>query len=102
MVIPVFINQNEGSALWVPTPGRDISALQANPFYGLPPQGQQVTFAPQAGPFGGIYHPAHTMAGAAVHPLLQASHTMAGAVEIVGAPGSVYQHPQAQMNWGSY
>jgi hypothetical protein len=94
--------QTEGSALWVPTPGRDISALQASPFYGLPPQGQQVTFAPQAGPFGGIYHPAHTMAGAAVHPLLQPSHTMAGAVEIVGAPGSVYQHPQAQMNWGSY
>ncbi|CAO2206438.1 unnamed protein product [Urochloa humidicola] len=93
--------QTEGSGLWVPTPGRDISALQANSFYGLP-QGQQVTFAPQAGPFGGIYHPAHTVAGAAVHPLLQPSHTMAGAVEIVAAPGSVYQHPQAQMNWGSY
>jgi hypothetical protein len=41
------------------------------------------------------------VAGAAVHPLLQPSHTMAGAVEIVGAPG-VYQHPQAQINWGSY
>ncbi|CAO2201340.1 unnamed protein product [Urochloa humidicola] len=94
--------QTEGSGLWVPTPGRDISALQANSFYGLPPQGQQVTFAPQAGPFGGIYHPAHILAGAAVHPLLQPSHTMAGTVEIVGAPGSVYQHPQAQMNWGSY
>nr|XP_034599613.1 GBF-interacting protein 1-like isoform X2 [Setaria viridis]TKW09739.1 hypothetical protein SEVIR_6G122000v2 [Setaria viridis] len=94
--------QTEGSALWIPTPGRDISALQANSFFGLPPQGQQVTFAPQAGPFGGIYHPAHTVAGAAVHPLLQPSHTMAGAVEIVGAPSSVYQHPQAQMNWGSY
>ncbi|CAL5011671.1 unnamed protein product [Urochloa decumbens] len=94
--------QTEGSGLWVPTPGRDISALQANSFYGLPPQGQQVTFAPQAGPFGGIFHPAHTVAGAAVHPLLQPSHTMTGAVEIVGAPGSVYQHPQTQMNWGSY
>nr|CAB3482683.1 unnamed protein product [Digitaria exilis] len=31
----------EGSALWVPTPGHDISGLQANSFYGLPPQGQQ-------------------------------------------------------------
>ncbi|KAF8745449.1 hypothetical protein HU200_013442 [Digitaria exilis] len=94
--------QTEGSALWVPTPGHDISGLQANSFYGLPPQGQQVTFAPQSGPFGGIYHPAHTVAGAGIHPMLQPSHTMAGAVEIVGAPGSVYQHPQAQMTWGSY
>jgi len=89
--------------LWVPTPGRDISALQVNSFYGIPPQGQQATYAPQAGhgPYGGIYHPSHSVAGAAVHPLLQPSHTMAGAVEIVGAPG-VYQHPQAQINWGSY
>lgn len=89
--------------LWVPTPRRDISALQVNSFYGMPPQGQQVTYAPQAGhgPYGGIYHPAHSVTGAAVHPLLQPSHSMAGAVEIVGAPG-VYQHPQAQINWGSY
>ncbi|KAL6639956.1 hypothetical protein ACP70R_022266 [Stipagrostis hirtigluma subsp. patula] len=97
-------HQTDGSAVWVPAPGRDISGLQANSFYGLPPQGQQVTFAPQAphGPFGGIYHPSHAVTGAAVHPLLQPSHTMAGAVEIVGAPGSVYQQPQAQMNWGNY
>ncbi|XP_066351970.1 GBF-interacting protein 1-like isoform X1 [Miscanthus floridulus] len=95
--------QTDGLTLWVPTPGRDISALQVNSFYGIPPQGQQVTYAPQAGhgPYGGIYHPAHSVAGAAVHPLLQPSPTMAGAVEIVGAPG-VYQHPQAQINWGSY
>ncbi|XP_062191501.1 GBF-interacting protein 1-like isoform X2 [Phragmites australis] len=95
-------HQAEGSTLWVPAPGRDISGLQVNSFYGLP-QGQ-VTFAPQVGhgPFGGIYHPAQTMTGAAVHPLLQPSHTMTGSVEIVGAPGSVYQQPQAQMNWGNY
>ncbi|XP_021320823.1 GBF-interacting protein 1-like isoform X2 [Sorghum bicolor] len=95
--------QTDGLTLWVPTPRRDISALQVNSFYGMPPQGQQVTYAPQAGhgPYGGIYHPAHSVTGAAVHPLLQPSHSMAGAVEIVGAPG-VYQHPQAQINWGSY
>ncbi|XP_062195471.1 GBF-interacting protein 1-like [Phragmites australis] len=97
-------HQTEGSTLWVPAPGRDISGLQANSYYGRPPRGQQVTFAPQAGhgPFGGIYHPAHTVTGAAVHPLLQPPHTMAGAVEIVGAPGSVYQQPQGQMNWANY
>ncbi|TVU06641.1 hypothetical protein EJB05_49865 [Eragrostis curvula] len=96
--------QTEGSTLWVPAAGRDISSLQANSFYGYPPQGQQVTFAPQAGhaPFGGFYHQAHTVTGAAVHPLLQPSHTMAGALEIVGTPGGVYQQPQVQMSWGNY
>lgn len=64
-----------------------------------------MTFAPgQAGhgPFGGIYHPAQTVAGAAIHPLLQPSQTMAGAVELVGPAGSVYQQPQTQINWVNY
>ncbi|KAL6894906.1 hypothetical protein ACP4OV_007526 [Aristida adscensionis] len=52
----------------VPAPARDISGMQASPFYGLPPQGQQVAFAPQAHMvlLGGIYHPSHTVTGAAV------------------------------------
>uniref|UniRef100_A0A804NQ25 GBF-interacting protein 1 N-terminal domain-containing protein n=1 Tax=Zea mays TaxID=4577 RepID=A0A804NQ25_MAIZE len=33
--------QTDGLTLWVPTPGRDISALQVNSFYGLPPPGHQ-------------------------------------------------------------
>ncbi|XP_043689113.1 GBF-interacting protein 1-like isoform X2 [Telopea speciosissima] len=95
--------QSEGSAVWIPAPGRDISGLQASSFYNLPPQGQHVAFAPtQAGhgAFAGIYHPAQTVAAASVHPLLQQSQTMAGAVEMVGPPAGVYQQPQrAQMNW---
>ncbi|XP_068637661.1 GBF-interacting protein 1-like isoform X2 [Aristolochia californica] len=93
--------QSEGSAMWIPAPGRDIPGLQASSFYNLPPQGQHVTFAPtQAGhgAFAGIYHPAQTVAAA--HPLLQQSQTMAGAVEMVGPPAGVYQQPQrSQINW---
>ncbi|XP_042520223.1 GBF-interacting protein 1-like isoform X2 [Macadamia integrifolia] len=95
--------QSEGSAVWIPAPGRDISGLPASSFYNLPPQGQHVAFAPtQAGhgAFAGIYHPSQTVAAASVHPLLQQSQTMAGAVEMVGPPAGVYQQPQrAQMNW---
>ncbi|XP_042497820.1 GBF-interacting protein 1-like [Macadamia integrifolia] len=95
--------QSEGPAVWFPAPGRDISGLPASSFYNLPPQGQHVAFAPtQAGhgAFAGIYHPAQTVAAATVHPLLQQSQTMAGAVEMVGSPAGVYQQPQrAQMNW---
>ncbi|KAK3017270.1 hypothetical protein RJ639_007382, partial [Escallonia herrerae] len=93
--------QSEGSGVWVATPGRDISGLQASSFYNLP-QGQ-VAFAPtQAGhgTFTGIYHPAQPVTAAAVHPLLQQSQTVAGAVDMVGPTGSVYQQPQAaQINW---
>ncbi|XP_061339181.1 GBF-interacting protein 1-like isoform X2 [Gastrolobium bilobum] len=97
--------QSEGSAVWLAAPGRDISNLPTSSFYNVPPQGQHVTFAPtQAGhgTFAGIYHPAQTVTAAAVHPLLQQSQTMAGAVDMVGPGGNVYQQPQhAQMNWPS-
>ncbi|XVE78290.1 hypothetical protein DITRI_Ditri13aG0132900 [Diplodiscus trichospermus] len=96
--------QSEGSAVWVAPPGRDISSLQASSFYNLPPQGQNVTFAPtQVGPgsFAGIYHP-QAVTAAAVHPLLQQAQTMAGAVDMRGPAASIYQQPQhAQMNWPS-
>ncbi|KAJ0111342.1 hypothetical protein Patl1_01803 [Pistacia atlantica] len=97
--------QSEGSAVWIAAPGREISSLPGSSFYNLPPQGQHVTFAPtQAGhgTFAGIYHPAQTVTAATVHPLLQQSQTMAGAVEMGGPAASVYQQPQhAQINWPS-
>ncbi|XP_062152206.1 GBF-interacting protein 1-like isoform X2 [Alnus glutinosa] len=97
--------QSEGSAVWVAAPGRDISSLQTSSFYNLPPQGQHVTFTPtQAGhgTFPGVYHPGQAVTGAMVHPLLQQSQAMAGAVDLVGPGGSVYQQPQqAQINWPS-
>ncbi|KAG1326714.1 putative GBF-interacting protein 1-like [Cocos nucifera] len=78
--------QSEGSAVWIPAAaGRDISSLQASSFYSFPPQGPHMTFAPtQAGhgAFSGLYHPTPTVAAAAVHPLLQQSQTVAGAVEM--------------------
>ncbi|KAF8409763.1 hypothetical protein HHK36_005842 [Tetracentron sinense] len=96
-------SESEGSAVWFPAPGRDISGLQARSFYNLPPQGQHMTFAPTHtghGAFAGIYHPTHTVAAAPVHALLQQSQTMAGAVEMAAPPASVYQRPQcAQINW---
>ncbi|XP_052167290.1 GBF-interacting protein 1-like isoform X1 [Oryza glaberrima] len=98
--------QSEGSGVWIPAPGRDISGLQPSNYYGLPLQGQHLAFAPaQAGhgTFGGIYHPAQTMAGAAVHPLLQPPQAIAGVGEMVGPPANGYQQPQrAQMNWPNY
>ncbi|KAM1373519.1 hypothetical protein ACFX2I_024210 [Malus domestica] len=96
--------QSEGSSVWVAAPGRDISSLTSS-FYNLPPQGQHMTFTPtQAGhgTFAGLYHPAQAVTAAAVHPLLQQPQTMAGAVDMVGPGGNVYQQPQhAQMNWPS-
>ncbi|KAK1291808.1 hypothetical protein QJS10_CPB17g00461 [Acorus calamus] len=96
--------QTEGSAVWIPAPGREMNSLQPNSFYNLPPQGQHIAFAPpQAthGAFAGVYHPTQTVAGATVHPLLQQSQTGAGAIEMVGAaPAGVYQQPQrTQINW---
>lgn len=97
--------QSEGSAVWVAAPGRDITSLPTSTFYNLPPQSQHVTFAPtQAGhgTFAGIYHPAQAVTAATVHPLLQQSQTMAGAVDMVGPGGNVYQQPQhTQINWPS-
>ncbi|KAG8049577.1 hypothetical protein GUJ93_ZPchr0009g947 [Zizania palustris] len=99
--------QCEGSTVWFSAPGRDISGLQPNSFYGLPPQGQHLAFAPaQAGhgTFGGMYHPAQTMAGASIHPILQPPQPIAGVGgEMVGPPANCYQQPQrAQMNWPNY
>ncbi|KAJ6824574.1 GBF-interacting protein 1-like [Iris pallida] len=79
--------QSEGSAVWIPTPGRDISSLQPTSFYNLP-QGQHMTFP------GMYHHPAQTVAAGTVHPMLQQSQAMAGAVEMVGPPAGVYQQPQ--------
>ncbi|KAK7273468.1 hypothetical protein RIF29_14518 [Crotalaria pallida] len=103
----VYINglQSEGSTVWL-APGRDISGLSTSSFYNLPPHGQHVTFTPtQAvhGTFPGIYHHAQAVTAAAVHPLLQQPQTMAGAVDMVGPGGGVYQQqPQhAHINWPS-
>eukprot|EP00257_Ricinus_communis_P027986 XP_025015400.1 GBF-interacting protein 1 [Ricinus communis] len=97
--------QSDGSAVWIAAPGRDISSLPASSFYSLPPQGQHVTFTPaQAGhgTFANIYQPAQAVTAAAVHPLLQQSQPMAGAVDLVGPAASVYQQPQhQQINWPS-
>ena len=98
----LYFLQSEGSAVWIAAPGRDISGLPASSFYNLPPQSQHVAFTPTQGghgPIAGIYHPAQAVT-ATVHPLLQQSQTMAGAVDMVGPTGSVYQQPQhAQINW---
>lgn len=95
--------QSEGSAVWIPAPGRDIPALQPSSFYSLPPPGQPLSFAPSQaghGAFTGIYHPTQTVAATAVHPLLPQSQPMSGAVEMVGPPAGVYQQQQrAQINW---
>ncbi|MED6162821.1 hypothetical protein PIB30_074101 [Stylosanthes scabra] len=97
--------QSEGSTVWVAATGRDISTLPTSSFYNLPQQGPHVTFTPtQAGhgTFASIYHPAQAVTTATVHPLLQQSQTMAGAVDMVGPGGNVYQQPQhAQINWPS-
>lgn len=103
--------QSEGSTVWIPATGlpaagRELPALQSTSFYGMPPQGQHMAFAhgPAGhGAYGGMYHPAQTLNGGAVHPLLQPSQTIAGAVEMVGPPANGYQQPQhAQMNWANY
>ncbi|KAE8695280.1 hypothetical protein F3Y22_tig00110722pilonHSYRG00044 [Hibiscus syriacus] len=83
--------QSGGSAVWISPPGRDMSNLAANSFYNLPPQNQNVIFAPtQVGPgsFAGIYHPQGVAAG--VHPLLQQAQTMARAVDMGGPAPNVY------------
>ena len=97
--------QSEGSTVWMTAPGRDLTNLPTSSFYNLPPQGQHLTFAPTQGgqgTFASIYHPAQAVTAATVHPLLQQSQTVAGAVDIVGLGGNVYQQPQhAQINWPS-
>ncbi|KAG6467923.1 hypothetical protein ZIOFF_072488 [Zingiber officinale] len=79
--------QSEGPPVWIPAPGRDMSSLQASSFYNIP-QGQHMTFTPtQAGhgAFSGIYPPTPAVPNS-VHPLLQQSQTVAGAVEMLAPP----------------
>ncbi|KAK7386019.1 hypothetical protein VNO78_32064 [Psophocarpus tetragonolobus] len=94
---------SEGSAVWIPAPGQDISSLQVNSLYNLTPQGQHLTFPPtQAahGAFTGIYQAGQTIASPST--LLQQSQAVAGPVETVGPPSGSYQQPQpAQINWNS-
>lgn len=101
----LLVQSSEGSAVWIAAPGRDISGLPASSFYNLPPQGQHVTSAPtQAahGTYTNIYHPGQPVTAAAVHPLLQQSQAMGGAVDMVGPAANVYQQPQhQQINWPS-
>lgn len=104
LILALFLllfEQSEGPPVWIPAPGRDISSLQASSFYNIP-QGQHMTFTPaQAGhgAFSGMYPPTPAVAGS-VHPLLQQSQTVAGAVEMLAPPAGVYQPTQhAQINW---
>lgn len=102
--IPILMmQQSEGSTVWIPTPGRDIIGLQANPFYNLP-QGQHVAFTPtQAGhaAFPGIFHPTQ-MASTAIHPLLHQSQSVAGAVDMVNHQTGVYPPSQrSPINWAN-
>ncbi|KAL5735604.1 hypothetical protein ACOSQ2_030392 [Xanthoceras sorbifolium] len=95
---------NEGSGMWIPALGQDLSNMQINPVYNLALQGQHITFAPAQtghGAFPGIYQPAQTMtAPSNVNPLLQPPQTMATAVDNMRPPSGAYQQAQlAQMNW---
>ncbi|XP_057725726.1 GBF-interacting protein 1-like [Arachis stenosperma] len=95
--------QSEGSAVWIPAPGQDVSNLQVNSLYNLTPQGQHLTFPPpQAshGAYAGIYPPGQTVVSPST--LLQQSQAVAGPVEAVGPPSGSYHQPQpTQINWNS-
>ncbi|KAI9403095.1 hypothetical protein POPTR_001G370900v4 [Populus trichocarpa] len=90
---------------WIPPPGQDISSLQLSSLYHLHPQGQHLTFSPQAGlaAFPGIYPPVQTVAApSAVNQLTQQSQTMPTTAEPVVPPPGPYQQPQlTQINWNS-
>ncbi|RDY08097.1 GBF-interacting protein 1 [Mucuna pruriens] len=96
---------SEGSAVWIPAPGQDISGLQVNSLYNLGPHGH-VTFpqtqgASHGGAFAGIYQAGQAVASPP-STLLQQSQAVAGPVETVGPPSGSYQQPQpAQINWNS-
>ncbi|KAG8502868.1 hypothetical protein CXB51_000680 [Gossypium anomalum] len=98
---------NEGSALWMPALGQDLTNLQVNSLYNLSLHGQQVPFSPAAqaghGAFAGLYQPPQTLAAPSnVNNLLQQSQPMAAAVETVSVPTGAYQQPQlAQINRNS-
>ncbi|GAB4845906.1 hypothetical protein Ancab_024911 [Ancistrocladus abbreviatus] len=100
--------QSEGSAVWIPAPGRELSSLPINSFFNLPPPAHHVTIAPTSGqgPFTAVYHPIQTLPTPATsHPLLQQSQSIAGALDSAGLlPSDSYpqQQPQAQqINWNS-
>ncbi|KAB5521247.1 hypothetical protein DKX38_025566 [Salix brachista] len=91
---------------WIPPPGQDISSLQQlSSFYHLHPQGQHLTFSPQAGlaAFPAIYPPVQTVAApSTVNQLTQQSQTMPATVEPVVPPSDPYQQPQlTPINWNS-
>ncbi|KAI4307839.1 hypothetical protein L6164_030976 [Bauhinia variegata] len=95
---------SEGSAVWMPAPGQDISSLHVNSLYNLTPQGQQLTFPPtQAGygAFASIYQPGQSIASPST--LLQQSQAVAGNVETIGPSSGAYQQQSqhAQINWNS-
>ncbi|XP_019426115.1 PREDICTED: GBF-interacting protein 1-like isoform X2 [Lupinus angustifolius] len=85
---------SEGSTVWIPAPGQDISHLQLSSLYNLSPQGH-FAFPPTQ-----IYQPGQMVASPST--LLQQSQAVAGPVETVGPPSGAYQQPQhAQINWNS-
>ncbi|KAK8962842.1 hypothetical protein KSP40_PGU006971 [Platanthera guangdongensis] len=89
--------QTDGSAIWMPAAGRDISSFQGGSFYNVPSPGQPVAFTPThvghgAAAFAGIYHPTLSLASGSIHPLLQQSQPAGGAAEISGPPAAVYPH----------
>lgn len=97
--------QGEGSTVWFQGP-RDISGMQANSYYNLPPpQGQHMAFTHAQGghaTYAGLYHPTQSGPAPNAHPLLQQTQTLGGAVGVVGAQAGVYQQPQrAQLNWAN-
>ncbi|WOL07562.1 GBF-interacting protein 1-like isoform X5 [Canna indica] len=96
--------QSEGSGLWIPAAGQDISGLQAGSFCGIPPQRQYMSFAPAQshGAFSPIYHSSPAMAAAALHPFFQQSQSATGATEMGSPPAGICQQTQhAQINWNN-
>ncbi|KAE8733496.1 GBF-interacting protein 1 [Hibiscus syriacus] len=96
---------NEGSALWMPAEGQDLSNLQVNSLYNLSLHSQRLPFSPSQaghGAFAGLYQsPPQTMAPPSnINTLLQQSQSMAAAVGTVGPPTGPYEQPQlARVNW---
>ncbi|KAK4275288.1 hypothetical protein QN277_018400 [Acacia crassicarpa] len=92
---------SEGSAMWIPAPGQELSNLQLNSMYNFNHQGHLMFPPTQTGhAFAGIYQPGQTVPSPST--LLQQSQSVTGSVETVGAPSVAYQQPQhAQMNWSS-
>ncbi|KAM2056340.1 hypothetical protein ACFX16_029159 [Malus domestica] len=90
----------EGSAVWIPAPGQDMSGLQMSSMYNLT-QGPRLTFSPmQAGHGGmpGMYPPGQTITSPTF--LQQQSPAVAGAAETIGPQSAPYHQAQhTQTNW---